>query len=112
MTIRDGQTIEVDGAPAWSGWCEVDDGFSLAWEQPGDAQRTWTWNASHWPLPFSPLSVDYAEALYTGIERELRLRPYERGRRVYRHGFLYEWRPKPGPDAGPADPVIEKRKRT
>ena len=41
----------------------ADNGFSLAWEQPGDAEQMWTWDASHWPLPFSPLSVDYAEAL-------------------------------------------------
>src|SRR5438876_11435709 len=91
----------------------TDDAFSLAWEQPGDAEQMWTWDASHWPFPFSPLSVDYAEAVYAGIERELGLRPSERGRRVYRHGFLYEWRrPNPGLDAGPADPVVEGRKRT
>jgi pyruvate,water dikinase len=112
MTIREGQSIEVDGAPAWSGSGAIDDGFSRVWEQPGDAELTWTWDVSHWPLPFSPLSVDYAEALYAGIERELGLRQHERGRRVYRHGFLYEWRqPKPGHDAGPADPVVEERKR-
>src|SRR5215831_7761648 len=77
----------------------ADHGFSLVWEQPTDAERTWTWDPSHWPLPFSPLSVDYAEALYAGMERELGLRQDECGRRVYPHGFLYEWqRPKPVPD--------------
>jgi pyruvate, water dikinase len=91
----------------------ADDGFSLAWEQRGDAELTWTWDATHWPLPFSPLSVDYAEAVYAGIERERGLRQDERGRRIYRHGFLYEWRrPKPGHIAGQADPLVDERKQT
>jgi hypothetical protein len=112
MTLQHGQTIALDGRPGQN-CVSVDDGFSLAWEQPGDAEQMWTWDASHWPLPFSPLSVDYAEALYAGIERELGLRQCERGRRVYRHGFLYEWqRPKAGADVGPADPVVKERKRT
>jgi len=91
----------------------MDDSFSLVWEQPGDAERTWTWEASGCPLPFSPLLIDHAEALYAGIDRERRLRPYEWGRRVYPHGFLYNWRrPKSGPEAPLADPVVRARKQT
>ncbi len=87
--------------------------FPVVWEQPGDAERTWIWDASSCPVPFSPLSVDHAEALFTGIDRERGLRPHEQGRRVYPHGFLFEWRrPKPGPDAPPADEVVEERTRT
>src|SRR5262249_41343986 len=83
------------------------------WEQACDAERAWVWDASSCPLPFSPLSIDHAEALFKGIDRERGLRPHERGRRVYPHGFLFEWhRPKPGSDARPADEVVEQRTRT
>ena len=75
----------------------VDDAFPVVWEQPRDAERTWTWEASGCPHPLSPLSIDHAEAVFTGIDRERGLRPNEWGRRVYPHGFFYEWRrPKPG----------------
>ena len=91
----------------------VDDAFPVVWEQPRDAERTWTWEASGCPHPLSPLSIDHAEAVFTGMDRERGLRPDEWGRRVYPHGFLYEWRrPKPGADAPPADAVIAERKRT
>jgi hypothetical protein len=91
----------------------VDDAFPVVWEQPRDAERTWTWEASGCPQPLSPLSIDHAEAVFTGIDRERGLRPNEWGRRVYPHGFFYEWRrPKPGPDVGPADAVVAERKRT
>jgi hypothetical protein len=61
--------------PAWSASCEMDHRFSIVWEQPEDADRTWTWDASCSPLPLRPISIDHAEALYAGIDRERRLRP-------------------------------------
>jgi pyruvate,water dikinase len=91
----------------------MDDSFPVVWEQAGDAERTWVWDASSCPLPLSPLSVDHAEALFTGMDREQGLRPHEQGRRVYPHGFLFEWRrPKPGSDARPPDEVVKQRTRT
>src|SRR5262249_45857743 len=100
------------GCPTTAG-TGVDDGFPVVWEQSGDAERTWTWDAEGCPLPFTPLSVDHAEAVFVGIERERGLRPNGRGRRVYPHGFSYSWRrPTSGPGAPPADSVAEERKRT
>lgn len=90
----------------------VADAFPVVWEQPRDAERTWEWEASGCPHPLSPLSIDHAEAVFSAIDRERGLRPDEWRRRVYPHGFLYEWRPpKPGADAPRADAVVAERKR-
>jgi pyruvate,water dikinase len=92
---------------------ESSDAFPVVWEQPADAERIWAWEASGCPFQLSPLSIDHAEAVFTGTERERGLRPNEQGRRVYPNGFVYEWRrPRVGPDALRNDAVVEERKRT
>ena len=94
--------------------------FPVDWDDPRDADRTWAWEAEHYPRPLTPLSVDFSARIFTepgsvrflanmlGIDRSTI------GKRVttYPHGFAYlAVPPEAGQAATPEGDAAEQRRK-
>jgi len=69
------------------------DEFQVEWEDPADAELTWTWDQAHFPKPLSPVGEDILSSWAPGMGP----------RRAVFNGYLYAAMPQgaqPGPPAG------------
>jgi pyruvate,water dikinase len=57
----------------------ADDAFQVHWEDPADAERTWTWDQMHGPKPLCPLAASVSEGHMKTLG----------GRRLLVNGYQY-----------------------
>ncbi|MCH7626116.1 MAG: hypothetical protein IIC83_09355 [Chloroflexi bacterium] len=87
-----------------------DGGFHIDWEDPSDAELTWTWDAAHFPNPMTPLSGDLWNRSHRDRDKEMGADESELMRSVLGQGFIYLWRPAPVGSVA-TDPVLAERAR-
>lgn len=84
--------------------------FHIDWEDPADAELTWTWDAAHFPNPMTPLSEDLWKIAVRDRAAEMGLDKSQTMRTVFGQGFAYVWRPYTV-DGAAVDPVLAERAR-
>ncbi len=68
--------------------------FQVAWEEPWDPERTWTWDDMHMPFALSPLAGDYVRLMGAGFAygyRHLGL-PIEMHTRIWNGYAYFAWK--------------------
>jgi hypothetical protein len=76
--------------------------FTVEWQDPEDARRSWFWDSEHFAYPLTPLSIDLAEIWFKKTAEATGTSPNER-RRIYPHGFGYTLMSPPSGPSGPPD---------
>jgi len=90
----------------------ADDGFSVKWQNPEDANVCWVWDPGHFPYPFPPLAIDCG-GMGSGAIAKAQGVPTE-NRRLSRfiNGYWYIGAtPGGGTHIGAGQPSVERRKQ-